>query len=327
MFNNGKLVCFMLALLATAWPETEAAAQWKPDRNVEFIIGTGPGGVFDRTARTIQQIWRETRMVTANTLVINKPGAGQSLAQAYLNEKTGDGHYLSIASGIIFSNHLTGKSPYAHTDFTPLGILFSEATVFAVNAGSTVVSAAGLMDRLRKEPTGPSFAVGSTLGSATHMAAAMVVKSAGGDVRRMKAVVLSSSGDSVIQVLGGHIDVVTSATTLVLPFAQTGKLRIIAVASPQRLKGLPEVPTWKEQGVDAVVTNWRGVIGPKGMNAEQISYWEHVFARTVASASWQVEIAKSFWEDIAMGSRDAKRFLDADFALNKAVLTELGLVK
>jgi len=327
MCINRKHICAVFALFTAWFPGMVVAAQWKPDRNVEFVIGTGPGGVFDRTARTIQNIWRENQMVPVNTLVLNKPGAGQSLALAYLNEKAGDGHYLSIASGIIFSNHLTGKSPYAYTDFTPLGILFSEATVFAVNAGSSVATASVLMDRLRKEPSGPSFAVGSTLGSATHMAAAMVVRSAGGDVRRMKAVVLASSGDSVIQVLGGHIDVVTSAATLVLPFAQSGKLRIIAVASPQRLKGLPDVPAWRELGVDAVVSNWRGVIGPKGMSAEQIAYWEQVFARTVSSAPWQAEVAKSMWEDTAMGSRDARRFLDADFTLNRTLLTELGLVK
>jgi putative tricarboxylic transport membrane protein len=318
--------CGALALALCGLPAA-ACAQWKPERNVEFVIGTGPGGVFDSTARRVQRIWKETGIVGANTLVVNKPGAGQSLAQAYLNDRAGDGHFLSLASGILFANHLTGRTSYAYTDFTPIAILFNEATVFAVNAGSPLQSGRDLLERLRKDPAGPSFAVGSSLGSATHMAAALAVKAVGGDVRKMKAVVLASSGDSVTQVLGGHIDVVTSAATLVLPHAQAGKLRIIAVASPQRLKGLPDVPTWREQGVDATVPNWRGVIGPRGMSAEQVAYWEQAFARTVKTAEWQAEVAKNLWEDVFMGSREAKRFLDADYALNRSLLAELGLIK
>ena len=150
--------------------------------------------------------------------------------------------------------------------------MFNDATVFAVNADSPFRSGKDLIERLRKDPYGPSFAVGSTLGSVTHIAAALAIKAVGGDARKMKAVVLNASGDSVTQVLGGHIDVVTSAATLVLPQAQAGKLRMIAVASAQRMKGpLADVPTWKEQGVDANVSNWRAVIGPRGMSAEQVT--------------------------------------------------------
>jgi putative tricarboxylic transport membrane protein len=259
---------------------------------------------------------------------VNKPGAGQALALAYLNQHAGDGHYLSIASGIIFSNHLTGKTTYAYTDFTPVAMLFSEPTVFAVNAGSSLGSARDLVERLRKDPAGPTFAVGSTLGSVTHIAGALVLKSAGGDVRKMKAVVLNSSGDSVTAVLGGHIDVVISAASLALPFAQAGKLRIIAVASPQRVAGpLADVPTWREQGVDTVAINWRGVMGPKGMTRGQVSYWEDVIAKTVKSNDWQGLITKNVWDDAFMGSRECRKFLDADYAATRAILIELGLAR
>lgn len=325
-----RVVPCALGIAAALASSPHAAAQpaWKPEKNVELVIGTGPGGVFDRTARTLQRLWREQSIVTAPTVVVNRPGAGQSLALGYLNQQAGDGHYLSVASGIIFSNHLTGRTSFAYTDFTPVAMLFSEATAFAVNAGSALRSGRDLLDLLKKDPAGPSFAVGSTLGSVTHTGAALVVKAAGGDPRRMKAVVLNSSGDSVTAVLGGHIDVVSSAATLVLPHAQAGKLRILSVASPQRLKGaLADVPTWKEQGVEAVVYNWRGVIGPKGMSAEQVAYWEDVLERTTKSPQWQAEAAKYMWEEMFLGSREAKRFLDGDYAATRALLTELGLVK
>ena len=318
-------VACALALASVIAP---AAAQWKPEKNIELVIGTGPGGSFDTTARLLQRLWKDAGIVPATTLVVNKRGAGQSLALGYLNQHAGDGHYLTIASGIVFSNHLTGKTTYSYTDFTPVAMLFSEATVFAVNTGSSLGGARDLVERLRKDAAGPTFAVGSTLGSVTHIAGALVLKSAGGDVRKMKAVVLNSSAESVTAVLGGHIDVVISAASLVLPFAQSGKLRMIAVASPQRLAGaLADTPTWKEQGVDTVAINWRGVMGPKGMTREQVAYWEDAIAKTVRLSEWQGLTTRNVWDDAFMGSREYRKFLDADYAATRVILTELGLAR
>ena len=317
-------LAFALGLSGPAVAQTP----WKPDKVVELVIGTGPGGSFDTTARVLQRIWKDAALMPAPTVVLNKPGAGQTLALAYLNQHAGDGHYLSIASGIIFSNELTGKTKFAYTDFTPVALLFSEPTVFAVNAASPLGNARDLVAWLRKDPAGPSFAVGSTLGSVVHIAGALVVKSTGGDIRKMKAVVFNSSADSVTAVLGGHVDVAISAASLVLPQAQAGKLRMIAVASAQRIPGpLAEVPTLKEQGIDAVATNWRGVLGPKGMTNEQLSYWNDVMAKTVNSKEWQALKTKNVWEETFMTSRDFKAFLDADYAATKTVLTELGLAR
>ncbi len=328
MSNNALMDCFKKIIYGLLLLAVPAAAQWKPEKPVEFVIGTGTGGAFDSTARVIQRIWRDSGIVTANTVVLNKPGAGQTLALNYLNQFAGDGHYLSVGSGIMLSNHLTGKTKYAYSDFTPLALLFNDATVFAVNANSPFRSGRDLIERLRQDPYGPSFAVGSTLGSATHIAAALAIKAVGGDVRKMKAVVLNSSGDSVTQVLGGHIDVVTSAATLVLPHAQAGKLRMIGVAAAQRMSGaLADVPTWKEQGVDANVPNWRAIIGPRGMSPEQIAYWEQVFARTVKTRAWQAEMERSLWQDIYAGSRETRKFLDGENAAMKLILSELGLAK
>jgi putative tricarboxylic transport membrane protein len=324
----GMFLRCVLVILTAALSSTAAIAQWKPDRNVEFVIGTGPGGVFDRTARVVQHIWKEHRLVDVSTLVINKPGAGQSLALSYLNQHAGSGHYLSVISGIILSNYLTGKTSFAYTDFTPVAVLFNEATVFAVKADGPYKSARELFERLRRDPYGPSFAVGSTLGSATYIAAALAVKAAGGDVRKMKAVVFNSSGDSVTALLGGHVDVVPAAASLVLPHVQSGRLRLIAVATPQRLGGaLADVPTWKEMNVDAVAPNWRGVMCPKGMTPEQVAYWESVLAKTVKTPEWKSEVATNVWEDVFLVGRDAKKYLDADNTTVKAMLTELGLAK
>jgi putative tricarboxylic transport membrane protein len=151
--NVRRFVTVLGMLTCGALSSTPALGQWKPDRNVEFVIGTGAGGVFDRTARVLQHIWKEQRLVDVATVVVNKPGAGQSLALSYLNQHAANGHYLSVVSGIILSNHLTGKTTFAYTDFTPVAILFNEPTVFAVKADGLYKNARELFEKLKREPS------------------------------------------------------------------------------------------------------------------------------------------------------------------------------
>ena len=323
-----KRLLWLLSPLFFHLAPAAVAAEWKPDKNVEFVIGTGAGGALDLTARLLQRIWKNAGIVPATTLVMNKPGGGQSMALGYLDQHARDGHYLLITSGIIFSNHLTGKATHSYTNFTPVAILFSEGTVFAVSSGSNLRTASDLISRLRKDPYGPSFAVGSTLGSATHIAAALVGKAAGADIKKMKAVVFNSSGESVTAVMGGHVDVMTAAAQLVVQHSQTGKLRIVASASSERLPGaLSAVPTWKELGVDAVVSNWRGVFGPRDMSPEQVSYWVNALQKTVKSPEWQEELSRNLMVSTFYHGLEAKKFLDSDYANTKLMLTELGMTK
>src|SRR3972149_3389454 len=115
---------------------TAAAAEWRPGKNVEFVVGTTPTGVFDRTARVLQKIIQEKKIVDVPVIVVNKPGGGQTISNAYLNAHPGDGHYLEFTSGNLLSNHITGKNPITYTDVTPIALLFSEATVFTIKADS-----------------------------------------------------------------------------------------------------------------------------------------------------------------------------------------------
>ena len=106
----------------------------------------------------------------------------------------------------------------------------------------------------------------------------------------------------------------------------SGKLRTIGISAPGRLTGLfAGVPTWKEQGVNSVFSNWRGVIGPRGLNAEQIAYWDSVFARLTALDEWKRSLEKNLWLNEYMNSGRTRQYFDAQYQEIKSVLTELGL--
>jgi putative tricarboxylic transport membrane protein len=330
--SGAKKKC--LRLLALAWLlgfAAQCAAQpagWAPQRTVELIVGSGAGGPLDVTARTVQKIWRERRIVEANTTVLNKPGGGGVLGFKYLNDHAGDGHYLAVTSTTLLTNDVTGASAIKYTDLTPVAVLFSEYVAFGVRADAGLATAAELVKTLRSAPSSISISIASVLGNHNHIGAAALTKKAGGDVRDLKIVVNKSSGESVTVLLGGHVDVAAATASNFVGQLQAGKVRVLGIAAPARLGGaLAQVPTLKEQGQDVIVGAWRGVVGPRGMSPAQIAYWENAFARLVQSEDWRAELEKRYYRDTFMKHAETARHFEAERAQLRGILAELGLAK
>ena len=183
-------------------------------------------------------------------------------------------------------------------------------------------------ERLKKDPKSVSIGFATALGSHNHIAAGLVMKAIGGNVRAMTVVAFKGSAEAVTAVLGGHLDLVTTATGNAAPHVAAGKMRIIGIAAEQRMPGvLADVPTWKEQGVPVVFGGWRSIMEPKGMPAAQMAYWENAFQKVVETPEWEVDLERNFWSaDFARGSRFAED-LAREYESMRAVLAELGLAK
>jgi len=317
--------CLTLALVTCG---AQAQATWRPERNVEIISGTAAGGAVDKANRTVQKIWQEKKIVDVSTVVVNKPGGGNTIAWNYINQHAGDGHYVSIAPYTVLTNKIVGTSPLTWTDFSPLAMLFNEYITVAVKADSPIRNAADLVERLKKDPSSLSIAVASTLGNHIHIGIAKPLKAAGVDIKRLKVVAFKSSGESVTSLMGGHIDVVSSTTPNVLGQMQGGRIRLIAISSPQRFPGpLATVPTWKEQGIDGTFSAAQGAIGPKGLSAAQIAYWEGAFQKLSQTDEWKKELADNFWENHFLNSKDTAAYYAAQAVELREILTDLGLAK
>jgi len=305
-----------------------AQSAWKPERNVEIISGTAAGGAVDRANRTVQRIWQDKKILEVTATVVNKPGGGNTIAWNYLNQHAGDGHYVSIAPYTILTNKIIGMSQLSYADFTPIALLFDEYITVSVRADSPIKNAQDLVARLRKDPSSLSIAVASALGNHIHVGIAKPLKTAGVDIKKLKVVAFKSSGDSVTALLGGHIDVVSSTTPNVLGQLQAGKIRVIAITSASRLSGpLAGVATWKEQGVNIEFNASQGAIGPKGMTAPQLAFWENAFLRLSQSDEWKNELEAGNWQSNYRNSHDTARYYEREYAEMKAVLGELGLAR
>lgn len=308
--------------LASAQPST-----WVPTRPVELLVGVSPGGGIDRTARTIQKIMQDKRLVEVPVNVINKPGGGGTIAQAYLNQRAGDAHYFEITATSILTNHILGRTPSGHRDYTPVVMLYDEYLGFAVTADSPIKDGRQLLEAI-KSPESLPIGIATSAGNTNHIGAAMLARAAGVDARRLKVVVFGSGGESMTALLGGHVGLVVTPSANLIPHMQSGRARILGVSAPKRIPGaLASVPTWTEQGVDAVVANWRPVIGGKGWSPAQVAYWEGVFSKLVNTDEWRSEVARAGGVHHFMGSRDLAAFFDSEYARFKVILTDLGLAK
>lgn len=299
------------------------AAGWQPQRNMEVIVGTPPGGPLDRTARLVQQ-FLEQKHAGIPVGVMNKPGGGHAIAMNYLNQHPGDGHYVSMALPNLLTNSIIGTNPLTYTDVTPLALLASEYIGVSVRADSPIKSANDLLAKLRADPQSLTFAITSRA-SGNHLAAATVLKAAGIDLRKVKFVSFKGSAETTVAVLGGHVDVVMATPTSAWKHVKAGKLRMLAVTAPKRLGGeVASVPTWKELGVNAVSANWRSVVGPKGLSAAQVAYWDQTLSGLSKSPAWQKAVQVNQWEDEYRNSAETVKFMRDEYEVLKALLAELG---
>lgn len=315
------------AVVAAAVPFVHAQA-WSPQKNVEIIVGSAPGGSNDKTARTVERAIVEGKLIPTTLSVVNKPGGGSTIAFSYVNQKKGDAHTLLIGTTALLTNHIVGTSQLSYMDFTPIASLFNDYVVFAVNANSPIKTGKDLIAKLKENPQSVSIGFATALGSHNHIAAGLLAKSVGVNARNLKAVAFKGSAEAITQLLGGHIDMVTTAAGNVSAHLAEGRLRVIGISADKRFGGaFANVPTWKEQGADLVYGGWRAIIGPKGLTPAQVAYWEGVLKKVTENPDWKADLAKNYWSDDFVTSAQFSKDIAKDYADIKAVLTEIGLAK
>jgi len=304
-----------------------AAQEWKPDKPTEIIATNAPGGGSDRIGRIMIKILQEKRIVATPVNLVNKPGGGSSVAYNYVNTFPGNGHYLVMGSRSLITNNIAGHGP-SYTDLTPVVYLFDEYIAVTVKPVSPIKSGKDLLSFMKRDPTAISFGIATSLGAPNHAGVAAAFKVSGIDIKKTKNVIFPSGGAASTALMGGHVDVVPISVAFAASLLRNNQVRLIAVTAPERLPGiLKDVPTWKEQGADAVVSQWRILVGPKGMTAPQVAFWESTMRRLMEAEEWKSELETNFWRANFQSGAEARKFLAKDNADAKAFLTELGLAK
>ena len=316
------------AALAGLGASTASAQPWQPTRNVEYIVPAGPGAALDTAARELKDLVERMKLSPTPMLVSNRPGGAGMVAMGTLANHAGDGHMLMTLTHSAINNRLVGEVKLGYDDFTPLATLFDEFITVVVRADSPIRDGRDLVERLRKDPRALSIGIATSIGNHIHVAIAKPLKVGGVDISKLIVVPFKSSSESMTNLLGGHIDVVSASAINVVSQLKAGKIRVIAVASAERLRGdLASIPTWREQGIDAVYGSSQGVLGAKGLTPAQIRYWEQTLKQVTDTPQWAAFLAKNHWTPHFMDSAQSRKYLDDEAESAKTVLGELGLLK
>ncbi len=317
-----------LCCIAGAASAAQAGAPWQPSRNIEFIIPGGAGGGQDRTGRVIMDILGGKGFVKTSMSLVNRPGGGGNIAYTYLNQFTGDAHYLATATPSLLTNNILGLSLINYTHFTPLAVMYGEFIGFAVKADGPFKSGKDVITRMRSAPESVTFAFGTAIGNANHIGIALALRAAGIDPAKMKVVVYKASIDATTALMGGHVDVVATPTSTYLPVIDSGKIRVAAVAAPQRVEGrFSDVPTWREQGVDAVMPSYRMFIGPNGLSPQQVRFWDGALGALSKTAEWKKELDANGWRSEYLNHAASRKYLDERYEEYRKILAELKLAR
>jgi putative tricarboxylic transport membrane protein len=323
-----KAIPFAVAAAALLAAASANAQGWVPTKNVEIVAGSVPGGSNDRTARLLEKILNDLKLVPTSITVVNKSGGGGSIAYTYVHQHKADPHYLSIVGTGLMSNQIVGASPLGWQDFTPIATLMNDYAVFAVEKGSPLKNGKELAQRLKSDPRSLNAGFANAFGSTRHQALGLLIKTLGGNPANLKPVVFKGSAPAITALLGGHIEYVVVGAVNTITHIANDKMRVLAVAAPQRLDGpLADVPTWKELGVDFTSGSWRGLVGPKGLTPAQVAYWESALGKVVVHPEWKSDLKKNFWTDDFATGEKLKKDLEGEFKATKALLTDLGLAK
>ncbi|MBP7003254.1 tripartite tricarboxylate transporter substrate binding protein [Amaricoccus sp.] len=311
-------------LLAAALGAALAAPSHAEIGAVEIIAPAGPGGGYDQLARALQATLDESALAS-NVQVINVPGAGGTIGLAQFINSPASGSKMLVAGLGMIGAIEVNDSPVSLDQVTPLARLTGEYQPLVVAASSPIKSLDDLKAMYEADPGSVSWG-GFALGSPDHLLSAMTVKAFGGDVKNMNYIVAGAGGEMLAQVLGGHITVATGGLNEFAGLLSTGELRALAVSAPERVAGF-DVPTFREQGYDVELVNWRGVMTKKDVAPEALAELDGAIDTLVASEAWKKLSAERGWVDMHLDAAEFASFLETEQPRIRDILVELGLAQ
>lgn len=307
----------LAALLFIAMPT------WAADYTI--MAPAAPGGGWDQTARTMQNLMQQEQ-ISGNVQVVNVPGAGGTIGLAqFVNQARGNPENLIVGGYVMVGAILTNQSPVDLSMVTPIARLTGEQEAIVVPAASDIQTIADLVAKLKADPGAVSWGGGSA-GGTDHILAGLVAKAAGVDPTKVNYIAFSGGGEALAAILGNQVTVGISGVGEFESQIQAGTLRLLAVSGDERIEGL-EAPTLKEAGLDVSLENWRMVAAGPDLTDEQKAAITADIEKLVTSDAWKKELETRGWDDRYLSGADFQKELDADIAATRTILTEIGLVK
>ena len=309
-----RLALALVGVLALGAPPVFAAY---PDQPIKLVVGFPPGGGGDLYGRLIATAL--SKSLKQSVIVDNRAGAGGNIAAEIVAKAKPDGYTLLLAmsGNIAVSPALRPKAiPYkVPDDFAPIGLILEAPHGLFVANNSRFKTARQLLDAAKTEQL--SFA-STGIGAAAHLGMEMVKQAAGVDLLHVP---YKGSGPAITDMIGGQIDCFFATASPLVGQVRQGQLRLLATTGEQRSPALPDVPTFKELGVDVTVTQWYGLVAPAGTPPAVLKRLSDQLGNALASGEVRDAIRKDAAKERDLRGEDFERYIMADIARYRAAIT------
>ena len=292
--------------------------------NIKMMVPANPGGGWDTTGRALGKALQDSAQAASVTYE-NKGGAAGAIGLAqFVNASKGDGNALMVMGAVMLGGIITGKPPVTITQATPIARLTSEYNVFVLPENSPFQTMKDVVEAMKRDPASVKWGGGSR-GSTEHIAAAMIAREVGVDASKINYVPFRGGGEATAAILGGNVTVGGSGYSEFQQYIEAGKMRAIGVTSEVRLKGI-NIPTLKEQGVNVVIGNWRGVYAAPGITADQRKALTDLVVAATKHKAWAEALEKNNWTPALMTGKAFEDFVDNEFASLRATMAKAGMI-
>lgn len=293
--------------------------------SLRLMAPAAPGGGWDGTARAMQAALRDAGIVN-QVEVFNVPGAGGTIGLAQLAaSEAGKGDILMVMGLVMVGSILTNQAPVGLDQSTPIARLTAEYEVIVVPANSPYQTLADLVAAFQANPGAVAFAGGSA-GGIDHILVGLLALESGVDPTTINYIPFSGGGEALAAILGSQVAAGVSGYSEWAGQIEAGELRVLGISAPERVDGI-DAPTLMEQGVDLEIANWRGVVAPPGLSADQRAALVAAVDTLVASDQWAAALAQNQWTDAYIGGDDFAAYLGNELERVAEVLVSIGLVE
>ena len=312
---GGGLLCLAVGIFAG----TAAMAEDFPNKPIRIVTWSSVGGGGDVLARQLQAPLIEAAGVAVN--VVNKPGGSGAVAMEYLSSQAADGYTVLVgtASGVI-TPHTTGSN-FSLADFKGVIRIQLDPEVLMVRSDSPWNTVSDVVAAAMADPGSVKWG-GAFLGSLDSILAYQIAAASGIE---FSYVPFEGGGDAMIALLGGHVPVLIGSPSEVAAQVEAGKIRLIAVATPERLESLPDLPTLRDGGLDLTAVLWRGVVAPKDTPDAMVEKLHGFLKEASQSDSFLKYMTDGKILDGYLSAADYDQSIQAEFSTYGEIVARMGV--
>jgi putative tricarboxylic transport membrane protein len=295
-----------------------------PNRPLMIMAPANPGGGWDQTSRVMQHVLVNRKIAPVSVEVFNRGGAGGTIGLAELVSRHRRDPHVIMTAGLVMVGAIEAHhSPFTLKDTVPLARLVSEYEVVAVPPSSPYRSLRALLDAWKAEPRSITWGGGSA-GGIDHILVGLLARDLAipsGDVRY---VAFAGGGEAAAAVMGGQVTAAISGYGEWKGLADGGRMRMLATSSAKRITA-DAPPSFREEGVDLDLANWRCVLAPPDTSVEARAWLVDALRRMRETPEWQTYLKNNYWEDSFLEGAEFQQFLDREIETTKSVLATINL--